>query len=205
MPTKPIPPGMAINRPCPTGRALGEQLARFTEMESTAHYQRFPDDPEMCASCAFRPGTVPNGCLTTVTDALKSVVEMSSFVCHSPERLIAGKPGLPCQGWAILVCASSGGGPIAMPWPFSTESAPDARVLDDRLTVEAAYYAREAEIEWLRETARRSIDPAAWIGITRSPSGFGERLVIDGLTSAQVRTVLARLAGEEADHALEST
>jgi hypothetical protein len=116
MPTKPIPPGMAINRPCPTGRALGEQLARFTEMESTAHYQRFPDDPEMCASCAFRAGTLPNGCLSTTATALKSAMELTPFLCH--ERM----PDHPCMGWTIWVCAHPDREPIIMPWDFPGEA-----------------------------------------------------------------------------------
>lgn len=49
---------------------------------------------EMCASCACRPGTVPNGCLQTQMDLLKTVVEGIPFLCHAPHD------GRFCAGWA---------------------------------------------------------------------------------------------------------
>ena len=49
---------------------------------------------EMCASCACRPGTVPNGCLQTQLDLLKTVVEGKPFLCHAPHD------GKLCAGWA---------------------------------------------------------------------------------------------------------
>lgn len=48
---------------------------------------------DMCASCAFRPETVPNGCLQTQLDALKCVVEGQPFYCHAP------RDGAFCTGW----------------------------------------------------------------------------------------------------------
>lgn len=48
---------------------------------------------EMCATCACRPGTVPNGCLQTQGDLLKTLVEGKPFLCHSP------KDGRLCAGW----------------------------------------------------------------------------------------------------------
>lgn len=47
---------------------------------------------EMCASCACREGTVPNGCLQTQMDVLKAVVEAGRFCCHAPNdgRMCAG-------------------------------------------------------------------------------------------------------------------
>jgi hypothetical protein len=48
---------------------------------------------EMCASCACRAGTVPNGCLQTQLDLLKTVVEGKPFLCHAP------KDGKACAGW----------------------------------------------------------------------------------------------------------
>jgi hypothetical protein len=47
---------------------------------------------EMCASCACRAGTVPNGCLQTQLDILKAVVEGAPFLCHAPRdgRMCAG-------------------------------------------------------------------------------------------------------------------
>lgn len=49
---------------------------------------------EMCASCACRAGTVPNGCLQTQMDLLKTVVDGVPFLCHAP------KDGRMCAGWA---------------------------------------------------------------------------------------------------------
>lgn len=49
---------------------------------------------EMCVSCACQPGTVPNGCLQTQLDLLKTVVEGKPFLCHAPND------GSLCAGWA---------------------------------------------------------------------------------------------------------
>jgi hypothetical protein len=48
---------------------------------------------QMCASCACKPGTVPNGCVQTQMDMLKAVVEGAPFLCHAPNN------GDLCQGW----------------------------------------------------------------------------------------------------------
>lgn len=81
------------NRVTPEGRAMGEQLARLTERS----IQRLAADGEedgRCKSCAFRAGTVPNGCLQTQMDALKAVIEDVPFLCHQ-----AHSNGWPCHGW----------------------------------------------------------------------------------------------------------
>jgi hypothetical protein len=49
--------------------------------------------PDMCKSCACRPGTVPNGCAQTQLDFLKAVAEGLPFLCHSPHD------GKLCHGW----------------------------------------------------------------------------------------------------------
>jgi len=49
--------------------------------------------PDMCKTCACRPGTVPNGCLQTQMDFLKAVAEGQPFLCHAP---LDGKF---CAGW----------------------------------------------------------------------------------------------------------
>lgn len=48
---------------------------------------------EMCKSCACQPGSVPNECLQTQMDFLKSVVEGLGFRCHAPND------GRMCAGW----------------------------------------------------------------------------------------------------------
>lgn len=48
---------------------------------------------EMCKSCACQPGSVPNGCLQTQMDFMKSVHEGKPFRCHAP------MDGKICAGW----------------------------------------------------------------------------------------------------------
>lgn len=47
----------------------------------------------MCKTCAGKPGSVPNGCLQTQMDLMKSAVEGQPFLCHAP------KDGRLCVGW----------------------------------------------------------------------------------------------------------
>lgn len=56
------------------------------------------EDDDRCKSCAFRLGTVPNGCAQTQSDVLKAVSENVPFMCHQigkGERKI-------CHGWYAL-------------------------------------------------------------------------------------------------------
>lgn len=103
------------NRPTPEGQALGEQLARFADTADASIRAEDPAWPERCTTCAFRLGTIPNGCPTTVMDALKCVTEHIEFQCH--ER----KPEHPCMGWASLV-KTSASAPVKAFWPFSDET-----------------------------------------------------------------------------------
>lgn len=114
------------SRVTPEGKAAGAQLVRLTEpwIERLAA-EGEPD--ERCKSCAFRLGTVPNGCPQTQADALKAVVEKVPFLCHQADR-----KGWPCHGWvaaSVAVRAAEarkGPMPITCPWPFSPpdEDAP---------------------------------------------------------------------------------
>lgn len=108
-------------RVTPEGREMGEHLVRITE--PAIRYLQLQGEPdERCRSCAFRAGTVPNGCLQTQMDALKAVVEDVPFLCHQHDR-----KGWPCHGWfaarvAILKAERENGGPLPVascPWPFS--------------------------------------------------------------------------------------
>lgn len=67
---------------------------------------------DMCASCACRPDTVPNGCLQTQLDFLKSVVEGVPFLCHAP------KDGRMCAGWIAARAAH-----VARPLPSGLQDA----------------------------------------------------------------------------------
>jgi len=80
---------------------------------SAANLPTVRDD--MCASCACRPGTVPNGCLQTQLDLLKSVVEGKPFLCHAP------KDGRMCAGWAGVRAAH-----VARPLPPSVIAITEA-------------------------------------------------------------------------------
>ena len=51
---------------------------------------------DMCKSCACKPNTVPNGCLPTQLDFLKSVSEGKGFFCHAPHD------GRICAGWVSV-------------------------------------------------------------------------------------------------------
>ena len=107
-------------RVSPEGQAMGAQLARLTEpWIKRLAAQGEPD--ERCKSCAFTPGTVPNGCLQTQMDALKAVVEKVPFLCHQH-----GRKGMPCHGWFAaqvgMRVAEKKKGPapvVACPWEFS--------------------------------------------------------------------------------------
>ncbi len=73
------------NRVTPEGKALGEQMVRLTELW-IAHLAADGEADERCKSCAFRAGTVPNGCLQTQMDVLKAVIEKVPFLCHQHDR-----------------------------------------------------------------------------------------------------------------------
>jgi hypothetical protein len=93
------------NRPSPEGRVLGMELARLTDKSGQAAREKFPNHKARCKSCAFTAGTVPNGCLPTVMDALKCVVDGTPFHCHQQfdDR---GVPTDLCAGWAIASMAA---------------------------------------------------------------------------------------------------
>ena len=88
------------SRVTPQGQAMGKNASRLAELGmrrleelglSGAQAPNLRQD--MCKSCACRPDTVPNGCLQTQMDFLKSVVEGMPFLCHAP------KDGKLCAGW----------------------------------------------------------------------------------------------------------
>ena len=102
------------------GRAAGEQIVRMTE-PAIAALAADGEPDERCKSCAFRIGTVPNGCIQTQLDALKCVVEGVPFCCHQEDRR-----GHPCHGWyaarvAVQRAEKAQGRALAVtcPWEFS--------------------------------------------------------------------------------------
>jgi hypothetical protein len=88
------------NRVTPKGIAMGRNAARLAELGLERLKGLGLDGleapmlrGEMCKTCACRPGVVPNGCLQTQLDFLKSAHEGRPFLCHAP------KDGKMCAGW----------------------------------------------------------------------------------------------------------
>lgn len=111
------------NRPSTEGRLLGEQLARLTDKAELEALARFPNHARRCKSCAFVAGTLPNGCLPTVMDALKCVIDGTPFHCHQ-QFDDNGTPTDLCAGWAMASMAADSKlrtavGPIVDDWELS--------------------------------------------------------------------------------------
>jgi len=70
-------------RVTPEGKFLGKQLAKMAEIGVKILINSDEHDTR-CASCAYRLGTVPNGCAQTQLDALKCTMEGVPFFCHVP-------------------------------------------------------------------------------------------------------------------------
>jgi hypothetical protein len=75
------------------GRAIGEQTAKLSD-RAIAILVAEGETDDRCKSCAFRLGTVPNGCIQTQMDVMKAVIEDVPFLCHQADR-----KGFPCHGW----------------------------------------------------------------------------------------------------------
>lgn len=109
------------SRVTPQGKALGAQMVRITE-PTIASLAAEGEADERCKSCAFRLGTVPNGCPQTQADALKCVIEGVPFNCHQADRA-----GQSCHGWfaarvALRRAEQARGTPmpvVSCPWEFS--------------------------------------------------------------------------------------
>lgn len=107
------------NRPSDEGRAVGKELARLADAAEAETLKRFPNAKVRCKSCAFRAGTFPNGCLATVGDALKCVLEQRPFYCH--EKPANENPTELCAGYAAAMLTRVDTKPIKAPWPFDNE------------------------------------------------------------------------------------
>jgi hypothetical protein len=68
------------------GRLLGLFLVKLCE-PTIAKLITDGEPDERCSTCAFRAGTVPNGCEQTVMDAVKCVKEDVVFRCHAENKL----------------------------------------------------------------------------------------------------------------------
>lgn len=113
------------HRVTPEGRQMGEQMVRLTQ-PLIEQLKQEGEPGECCKTCAFRPGTIPNGCPQTQLDALKCVMEGVPFMCHQDQTLMTV-----CHGWfAARQAPSIKGKKIPVPWEFSPpdDPAPVAKI-----------------------------------------------------------------------------
>ncbi len=82
------------HRVSPEGRVLGEQMARLYDLAEKRLGDR-ADPDERCKTCAFRAGTVPNGCAQTQLDISKCAADNIPFYCHQHR-------GQLCHGWVTV-------------------------------------------------------------------------------------------------------
>jgi len=100
------------SRITPLGKELGAQIARMTE-KVIAQLANEGEPDDRCGTCAFRLGTVPNGCPQTLMDAVKAVMEGVTFLCHNdPARETV------CHGYYAARVAMKGE-TVQCPWSFS--------------------------------------------------------------------------------------
>lgn len=108
------------NRPSPEGIAFGEQLARFADVEEARFRAAGLAVPVRCQSCAYRKGSYPNQCLSTVANAMKCSMEREPFYCHHGMKLKQDtdqqRPKSVCGGWILMHSAEP---PVEAPWPFT--------------------------------------------------------------------------------------
>lgn len=108
---------MVPNRPTPEGVALGTQMARFADIAEKRQLKEFPDMQKRCGTCAFRLGTVANGCPPTLADAIKAITEKDMFACH--EKPNREEPVNPCVGFMLLLSECRDVPVRHVPWEYS--------------------------------------------------------------------------------------
>jgi hypothetical protein len=107
------------NRPTPQGIEAGRHVARLWRASMRNALIKAPlalaAVPDRCKTCAFREGTIPNGCEETILDAIKCVIEGVPFMCH--ETKADGKPRGFCSGWLVTQRANQERG--VAPWEWT--------------------------------------------------------------------------------------
>jgi hypothetical protein len=99
------------NVPTPEGRMLGRELARLADIEEAKLRKQFPRLQPRCDDCALRSGTDPNGCVETLMDVIKCVVEQERvFYCHKGVK--DGQPKRMCAGFGFLASTSADISPL---------------------------------------------------------------------------------------------
>lgn len=101
----------------PQGKALGDQTMRLYVAPGLALAAAEGEPDQRCGTCAFRPGTVPAGCVQTQMDAFKCIMEDVPFMCHAHADA-QGRPDRVCHGWFVARLVTDGRVTKA-PWPFS--------------------------------------------------------------------------------------
>lgn len=80
------------NRPTPDGIEAGQNMVRLLFPPHVV--EKF----ERCKSCAFRAGTIPNGCASTILTAIECVRTGERFYCHEYKDE-QGENSRLCGGW----------------------------------------------------------------------------------------------------------
>ena len=115
------------NRPTDLGRDAGKQVARLWRASMRSALMQAPEAvaaiPDRCRTCAFREGTVPNGCEETVMDAIKCVIEKVPFMCHHDMK--NGKPTKMCAGWIVTQRADQAAGKAPWDWTAPKDEPSD--------------------------------------------------------------------------------
>lgn len=103
-------------RVSPEGKRIGRAMAKF--VYPTIVILELAGEPDQrCKTCAFRDGTVPNGCLQTQADVVKAVSEGVPFLCHQDTSQH-------CYGWVAGILAMKGR-TFKTPWDFSPPDGTD--------------------------------------------------------------------------------
>lgn len=107
-------------RVTPEGQRLGASTARLADIGADIAKAEDGECDGRCKTCAFRAGTVPNGCPVTQCDATKAMLEGErAFFCHEKKGGV-----LPvCKGWvqARLAMNKRGMPDIKIDYPYSHE------------------------------------------------------------------------------------
>lgn len=102
------------------GKKIGKETARMANFMVKQLEAKGIED-QRCKTCAFREGTVPNGCLQTQADVMKCVIEGNIFLCHQNLKTPA-----PCFGYLAArssIIQANGGQDFRakVPWDYSVD------------------------------------------------------------------------------------
>src|ERR1700686_367015 len=105
---------MKPNRPCELGKSVGENMSKLADQAEEDCREKLGFVAIKCSTCAFKSGSIPNGCLTTVADAMKCTMENEPFFCH--HKIEDGKPTTLCAGWLMMDRSNK----VEAPWEFTS-------------------------------------------------------------------------------------